>query len=580
MSTAAKKRAIQLSRLQEEELIKCVEEPIYFMKKYLEIQHPTKGRLPFNLYKYQEDVINNFVENRFNIILKSRQLGLSTVTSAYCLWLALFHRDKNILLVADNFRGSKNMLEKIKVAWQALPAWMLERLELTTLKAESSTVLMFANGSKIEAFPTTENTARGQAASFVVVDEAAVNEKLEEAWKSIYSTVQTGGSLVVFSTPKGKSGQFYKLWTDATRGDNDFVQLELPWHVHPEHDQTWFDKESRNMDERQIAQEMLCSFESSGNTFFNVNTIEWLNGVAQTPLAHNGPNPKSPTDMWIWKTPVAGHKYVIGADVARGDADDFSTFHIMDTNENEVVAEYMGKIPLDRYGEFLVKIGTQYNNALIVQEKNSVGIATAIKLRDLAYPNLYYPDLTPEDMMYLTPEELHEKLPGFTMKQGNVPGNREEILSNLEEILRNHKIKIYSSRFAEQTTYFNWNGKRGQAAKGKNDDLVMALAILCYVAKPNGSFGDSTMGSAAEWQKAFLAGIGRSSKTINTGIAGYGQQSLTNPNVFDPMGSGRFQLGTQRQTEFYNGVKLKPGVKAEHVAQQQALRHAYGWLEG
>lgn len=574
------KKTVLLHRAQEEELLKCVQNPIWFIKNYLEIQHPDKGRLPFDLYPFQEDVITNLLSHRFNIVLKSRQLGLSTVTSAYCLWLAIFHRDKNILLIADNFRGSKNMLSKIRIAWMALPAWMLQRLDIESLESDSTTMIKFKNGSKIEALPTTQHTGRGQAASFVVVDEAAINEKLEEGWKSIYSTVQTGGRIIVFSTPLGKSGQFFKLWMESLSGKNSFHRQELPWHVHPEHNEEWFKEESRNMDERQIAQELLCSFESSGNTFFNIGTIEWLNSVVQHPAAFNGPNSKNPTDLWIWKTPIAGHKYVIGADVARGDAEDSSAFYVIDTNENEIVAEYFGKIPPDRYGEFLVKIGEQYNNAFIVHEKNTVGVATSIKLRDLNYPNLYYPDI--DEMAYLTEEEKSEKLPGFTTKTGNVPGNREELLGNLEEILRNHKIKIHSSRFADQTTYFNWNGKRGQAAKGKSDDLIMALAITCYIAKPNGTFGQQG-NSMADWNKAFLASIGRSSRTISTNMGSYGQQTTMNNAVnsldVDPMGQGSFQFRPPSQAQYYNGVKLKPGVQAAQVAQQQTYKNMFGWLD-
>jgi hypothetical protein len=563
---------------QEEELIRCVQDPKYFMRKYIRIVHPERGRIVFDLFPYQEQVIDNLIDNRFNIVLKSRQLGLSTVVSAYCLWLSVFHRDKNILLIADKFFNSKALLAKIRVAWEELPRWMLERLELTELEAESVQNLKFSNGSVIQALPTTPHTGRGQAASFVVVDEAAANEKLEEGWKSIYSTVQAGGRIVVFSTPWGRNNQFYKLWSNSVNGKNDFVRLELPWHVHPEHDQTWFDRETRNMDERQISSELLCSFESSGNTFFNQATIQWLQESSVAPIAYNGPTTRTLQDTWVWKGPVAGHKYVISADVSRGDAEDFSAFHVIDAEEFEIVAEYLGKIAPDKFGDYLVKVGTQYNTAQIVQEKNTIGIATAIKLRDLGYPNLFWDNQKPEDLIYMSEEEAETVLPGWTTKTGNQPGNREEILAYLENALRNHQLRVYSTRFAEQTTYFAWNGKRGQSAKGKSDDLITSLAIGCYIVKPNGAFGLTNSAAASDWHKAFLASFSRSQNTMATGVGTYGQPANAQAIPQDLVAQQKFQLTPNKQNEYYNGVQLKPGVRRENVAKQQIFNDLFGWL--
>jgi hypothetical protein len=576
MPLNAKQKAQKIKSERLEEIMKCAEDPAYFMKTYLQIQHPTEGRLPFDLYPYQERVLENFLEHRFNIVLKSRQLGLSTMTSAYCLWLAVFHRDKNIILVANKLEVCKNMVKKVRIAWQALPVWMLEALGLQEVEAESVKYLKFTNGSSITALPTTEDVGRSEAASLVVVDEAAIIDNLDECWKSLYSTVTLGGKIVIFSTPKGKKGQFYKLWKDSVEGKNNFHRTELPWHVHPEHDQAWYDKETKGLPDSQIAEEFLCSFEGSGQTFFNPPTIEYVHNSIQEPVAYGGPTPSTPTDLWVWKAPEVDHKYIITADVARGDAEDFSGFHIIDMNTWEQAAEYLGKIPPDRYAEYLVKMGYMYNTALIVNEKNSIGLVTSMKLRDLKYPNLYWEDGDPSAKYELTEEEKDKIIPGFTTKPGNKPGNRDEILQKLSVALRDHHIKMYSSRFHEQMLSFVFNGKKGQAAKDHSDDLIMAAAWGCFIANPMGNHSNSGNNTAAAWHQAFLCSFTKSSKSISTGINTFGQE---HKNIQDPFMPGMVQPNAvQPMGEYYNGVKLKPGVKAENVQRQQMINNVFGWL--
>lgn len=559
------------------EILKCAAEPAHFMKTYLEIQHPTKGRLPFDLFPYQEQVLESFLEHRFNIVLKSRQLGLSTVASAYCLWMALFHRDKNIILVANKLAVCKNMIKKVRIAWQSLPPWMLEALELSELDNETVTTLKFSNGSQITALPTTEDVGRSEAASLVVVDEAALIPNLEECWQSLYSTTTLGGKIIVFSTPKGKSGQFYKLWKDSVDGVNKFHRTELPWTVHPEHDQAWYDNETKGLEQRQIAEEFLCAFEGSGNTFFNQPTIEYVQTSITDPIAMQGPTTSGANDMWIWKAPDPSHKYIVTADVARGDAEDFSGCHVIDMNTWEQAAEYLGKIPPDKYGEFLAKIGYTYNTALIVNERNAIGLVTSMKLRDLKYPNLYWEDGDPATRYDLTEEQKEAMVPGFTTKPGNRSGNREEILQKLSVALRDHHIKMYSSRFHDQMTTFIFTGKRGQAAKHKSDDLIMAAAWGCYIANPMGNHTNGSDTGASAWHNAFLASFTKNSKSMSTGIQNFGQEQKFQQDPF-MAGITSPSQNFNAKPEFYNGVALKPGVKAENVHRQQVVKAIFDWL--
>lgn len=516
---------------QVDEILKCGEDPIYFIKKYLYIQHPVKGRLPFELYPFQEECVESFLDYKFNIVLKSRQLGLSTTTSAYCLWMALFRRDQNILIMATKLEVGKFMIQKIRTAFKMLPAWMLSLLELTVPDSESVKYIGFTNGSKITAIPTSGDAGRGEAVSLLIVDEASHIDDLKELWLGLFPTLSTGGRAIVFSTPSGKNF-FYEMWMGAETGEleegkvgqhckgvgkNGFHGIKLPWFVHPERDEKWFDDQAKPMDARGISQELLCSFEGSTLTFFPQSSIDFVRSIAVKPVGYTGPSNKG-QDMHIWKTVIEDHKYVLSADVARGDAEDFSAFHVFDVDTSEVVAEYMGKIPPDRFGEWIAEIGKRYNNALIVNEKNTVGLATAIKLRDLGYPNLYYDQDTVDKMMMMTPDEKKEVLPGFTVTMKN----RDKVLENLEQVIRNHQLKIYSLRFIEQMETFIWTGKRGQAIKKRHDDLIMAMGIGLQVFTPlaaqDGVFGQNA--AAQSLAQAMIKGMSRGYKEADKKIQG------------------------------------------------------------
>lgn len=542
-----------------EEILKCGENPIYFIKKYLYIQHPTKGRLPFELYPFQEECIESFLDYKMNIVLKSRQLGLSTTTSAYCLWMAMFQRDANILLMATKLETGKAMLQKIRVAFKMLPAWMLAMLGLTDPEAESVKYLKFNNGSTITAIPTSGDAGRSQALSLLVIDEAAHIDNLSELWLGLYSTLSTGGRAIIFSTPFGKNF-FYQLWQGAETGEweqgkvgqhckgvgkNGFHGIKLPWTVHPERDDKWFEEQCRALDARGIAQELNCGFEGSSATFFPQDSIDFVRQLSFPAIGFAGPAGKAlaQRDMHIWRTPQSDHKYVLAADVARGDAADYSAFHIFDTNESEVAAEYMGKIPPDKYADFMVECGRKYNNALIVAELNSVGLAAATQLRNSGYPNIYYDPDDLEKMLGMTPEEKAEVYPGYTVS----PKNREKILENLEQVIRNRQIKFYSLRMVEQMETFIWTGKRGQSLKHKHDDLIMAAAIGLQMFTPSAAQGGylNLQESNKTLAMSMLAGMSRGFSDINRKVA---------------------------------GKKLPYGVSKEAAEMEMETRRLFGWV--
>lgn len=475
------------------EIVKCGKDPIYFFNNYLKIQHPVKGLINFNTFPFQDDCVQDFIDHRFNIILKSRQIGMSTLSAAYAVWLALFQKDKNILIIATKMSVAQQFITKVKVMIRSLPAWLV----LPQIVTNNKQLLEFSHGSTIKAISTSDDAGRSEALSLLIIDEAAFVRNFDTIWTGIYPTISTGGRVIVLSTPNGVGGQYYKLYTDGEAGLNEFNAIRLPWTVHPERDQEWFEKTTANMNDRQIAQEFLCDFASSGETLLSSKDIDWVRENIKPPVERAGFD----RNVWIWKYPLSEHSYLITADVARGDSKDYSTFHIVDIDEGECVAEYKGKIPPDRFADLLNEYGLRYNKALLCPENNSFGYATILKLKELRYPMIYHRKRKAVYIANYVPE-TDTDIAGFTTSGKT----RTLILAKLEEVIRNKLIRIYSTRFHEELKTFTWKGTKAQAMKGYNDDLIMSFAIACWLFDASAVHSKNVKGLNA----AMLAAMGKS----------------------------------------------------------------------
>jgi hypothetical protein len=476
---------------QVKEIIRCGKDPRYFINKYVKIQHATRGLVAFDTYAFQDDAIIDFRNNRFNIILKSRQLGLSTLVASYALWMAIFQRDKNILIIATKLAIAQNFIKKVKVMLRSLPKWLV----LPEVTSDNKQTIEFSHGSVVKAVPTSDDAGRSEALSLLIIDEAAFVKNFDTLWMGLYPTLSTGGDAIILSTPNGVGGQYHKIYTDAVQGENKFNSINLPWHVHPERDEEWFEIETKNMSKRQIAQELLCDFVASGETFLQMDHLEWMRSSIRPPRDRKFHD----RNCWIWEFPLSAHKYVMSADIARGDAKDYSTFHVIDVTTSEIVAEYKGKVPPDDFGVMLDEIGRMYNDALLAPENNTFGYTTVMKLKALDYPNLYYQKRSGNYLGgYIPPTS---ELPGFST-QGH---SRIQIISKLEEVIRNRVLKSYSQRLYEEMKTFVWKGQKAQAMKGQNDDLVMSLAIGSWLFDVYGGSGTSN----EDLNKAMLAAMSR-----------------------------------------------------------------------
>ena len=485
----------------EQEIIKCGRDPYYFIYNYVKISHPTKGTIPFKLFQFQKETLEKFDNYRLNIVLKARQLGITTLIAAYCVWMMLFYKDRNILVLSTKLNKAKVLVKKAKEIYKNLP----KIIKFSSLNVDNRQSFELNNGSQIAASSTTTDAGRAESLSLLVIDEAAVIENMDEIWTAIYPTLSTGGKCIAASTPFGVGNWFHKTYIDAESKTNDFNFTRLMWDVHPERDYEWFEKETRNMDHRQIAQELLCDFLSSGETVFSSDNIKRIEENIKEPMYKTGFD----RNFWIWEEYKPGNVYTLNADVSRGDGQDYSTFQLIKTNTMEVVGEYQGKITPDLFGTLLFNVGQQYGNCMIVVENNTIGFAVLEKLKNDNYPNIFYSAKTTHE--YIDPyeaEQMSSAVAGFTTSVKTRP----LIIAKLEEYVRNNIIKIYSSRLLNEMTTFIWNNGKPECMKGYNDDLIMSLAIGIWVASTSLVIDKREV----EYKKSFLNSMKRTSMTIDT----------------------------------------------------------------
>ena len=487
------------------ELVRCGKDPQHFIDNYCKISHPLRGQIPFKTYDYQKDMLQSFNDYRFNVILKARQLGISTISAAYVAWFMLFHREKNVLVIATKLTTATNLVKKVKMIFKNLPSWML----IAKIQTDNKQSFELTNGSQVKAGTTSGDAGRSEALSLLIIDEAAFVDGLDELWTGLYPTLSTGGRCIALSTPNGVGNWFHKTYAEAEDQRNDFNHIKLMWDVHPDRDQEWFDKETRNMSKRQIAQELECSFNASGETVINPEDLQRLHEHVADPIYRTGYD----RNFWIWEKYEEGLPYLLVADVARGDGSDFSCFHVIRVDTMTVVAEYQGKPDLDMYAGILQSAGKEYGTCLLVVENNGIGIAVLEKLKDLGYSKIYYSYKSTHEYVesYLA-EHDERAIMGFTTSTKTRP----LIVAKLEEYVRNKLINIHSSRVFNELKTFIWHNGKPQAMRSYNDDLVMSLAIACWVRDTALTENEKDMA----YKKAMLGGLMKSTTTMNTQIKG------------------------------------------------------------
>jgi len=464
------------------EIIKCCHSFSYFCHKYVKILHPTRGLIPFIMFKYQHKVINDYMNHRFNIISKFRQGGLTTVTLLWGMWKCMFQTDQQIMLLSKTDREATDIGMMIDRASENIPDWLRPKKDG---KWNDHLKMFTETGSSLKFY--SPQAARGKSVTFLIIDEVAFIEDMDKHWKAMWPVLSTGGNCALVSTVNGIGNWYHQTYIEAKEKRNLFNIIDLDYWEHPDYNNPkWASEQKAQLGEKGFLQEVLREFLGTGETYFSSKIVREL--TEQT--INNNPNRKlfakwcnlmgfaaiceseeNKGALWVWKEPVEGHEYIIGADCAEGQAEnnDNSCFQVIDMLTLEQVAEfYSNTIPPHLFAQTLKEVGIYYNNSLMVVENMGPGIAVLNNLQNqLYYDNLYF-DSTKSNSR-------------AGIKMGQV--NRPLFLETLQNKLMNQQIRINSIRFTNELGTFEYNSttKKAQAQKGKHDDAIMSMCIALYV---------------------------------------------------------------------------------------------------
>ena len=463
---------IQFTDENVKEYIKCSKDAIYFITKYVQIVNIDKGLIPFNLYDFQEEMVNLFDMNRFVICKLPRQSGKSTTVTAYMLWLILFNDNQNIAILANKGALARELLGKIQLAYEHLPTWLQQGIMVW-----NKGNIELENGSKIVAAATSSSAIRGGSYNLIFLDEFAFvgNNMADEFFSSVYPTISAGLTSKVFivSTPNGMN-HFYKLWSDAEEGNNKYASIEVHWSQVPNRDEEWKKETISNTSEAQFRQEFECEFLGSANTLIHPTKLKNL--VFRKPIDYWN-------DVEIYHNPTEGHEYAISVDTSRGLGLDYSAFLVFDISEMpyRLVAKYRDQFvsPL-LYPSVISAVGMRYNQAFVMVEINDIGQQVA----DILHTDLEYDNL----LITSTRGRGGQRIGGGFAKQIQLGVRTTKTVksigcSNLKDLLENDKLIIEDFDLIAELSSFISRKNTYMAEEGSHDDLVMCAVLFGWLTR-------------------------------------------------------------------------------------------------
>ena len=458
---------IQYSGEQVQEILKCKDEPIYFIKKYCKIVSLDSELLvDFDLYSYQENFINLINDNRRVISMQPRQMGKSQTVAAYILWYSLFNNNKTVAILAYKADASMEILSRYQLMYENLPLWMQQGIK-TWNKGD----VELENGSKVITAATSNSGIRGKSVNLLYVDEVSIvpNNIAEEFFTAIYPVVSAGETtkIILTSTPLGYN-HFWKFWNEAEQGNNGFVPLRVHYSEHPKRNTEWADEQRKILGEIKFNQEVLCQFLGSSHTLISAETIARLSSV---PFIHSN------ECLDIQEEPRKDRSYFIVVDTSRGVERDYSAFTVIDTTEYpfKLVAKFRdNKISPLLYPNMVVKVAKDYNDAYILVEINDIGQQVAdIIHNDLEYENMIWVSSDVRYGQVMSTSGRNARLGLRTTSQVKRIG-----CSTLKSLVEENKLLIFDGDVISEFSTFVESKGSFSADEGYNDDLVMTLVLF------------------------------------------------------------------------------------------------------
>ena len=463
--------AQEFTQEQIEEFMRCAADPVYFAKTYMKIVSLDEGLIQFKPYDFQEKLIKNFHENRFNICKMPRQTGKSTTSVSYLLHYVVFNDSVNIGILANKAATARDLLGRLQTAYENLPKWMQQGI-ISWNKGS----LELENGSKILAASTSASAVRGMSFNILFLDEFAFvpNHIAEAFFSSVYPTITSGKTtkVIMVSTPHGMN-HFYRYWHDAEKGKNEYIPTDVHWSQVPGRDAAWKKQTIANTSEQQFKIEFECEFLGSVDTLIAPSKLRTL--VYENPT-------KTSAGLDVYSDVVEGHDYVMTVDVARGVSEDYSAFVVVDITEfpHQVVAKYRNnEIKPMLFPNVIWEVAKNYNKAFIMCEVNDIGDQVASILNfDFEYENLLMCSMRGRAGQVVgqgfsgKKTQLGVKMSKTVKKVGSL---------NLKTLIEADKIVFKDYEIISELTTFIQKHNSFEAEEGCNDDLAMCLVIYAWL---------------------------------------------------------------------------------------------------
>jgi len=449
---------------------KCAEDPLYFIKNYVQIVSLDHGLVPFEMYGFQEGMVSTMHDNRFSIFKLPRQSGKSTIIISYLLHYALFNANVNIAVLANKSITARDILSRLQLAYENLPKWMQQGII-----AWNKGNIELENGSKIIAAATSSSAIRGGSYNIIFLDEFAFvpSNVAEQFFASVYPTITSGQNtkVIIVSTPHGMN-MFYKIWVDAQERRNDYIATEVHWSEIPGRDEEWKKETIRNTSESQFNSEFECEFLGSIDTLISSRRLKTL--VYRNPIQSNA-------GLDIYVRPEKDNVYMITADVSRGTANDYSAFVVFDVTEipYKVVAKFRdNEIKPLLFPTKIHEVAKAYNQAYVMVEVNDIGeqVANALQF-DLEYDNLVM-----ASMRGRAGQILGAGFSGGRAQLGvrTTKAVKKIGCSNLKQLIEDNKLIIEDYDAVNELSTFIVRGSSYQADDGCNDDLVACMFMFAW----------------------------------------------------------------------------------------------------
>jgi len=461
----------EFTQEQIEEFMRCAADPVYFAKTYMKIVSLDEGLVQFKPYDFQEKLIRNFHENRFNICKMPRQTGKSTTSVSYLLHYVVFNDSVNVGILANKAATARDLLGRLQTAYENLPKWMQQGIV-----SWNKGSLELENGSKILAASTSASAVRGMSFNILFLDEFAFvpNHIAEAFFSSVYPTITSGKTtkVIMVSTPHGMN-HFYRYWHDAERSKNEYVPTDVHWSQVPGRDDEWRRQTIANTSEQQFKIEFECEFLGSVDTLIAPSKLRTL--VYEEPKTRSA-------GLDVYQEVIKGHDYVMTVDVARGVSEDYSAFVVIDITEfpHRIVAKYRNnEVKPMLFPNIIWEVAKNYNKAFIMCEVNDIGDQVASILNfDFEYENLL--------MCSMRGRAGQVVGQGFSGKKTQLGVKMSKTVKkvgalNLKTLIEADKIVFNDYEIISELTTFIQKHNSFEAEEGCNDDLAMCLVIYGWL---------------------------------------------------------------------------------------------------